>query len=395
MSSPVPVTLAKNLGRALRGGHPWVFREALDSGARLADGVLVEVRARDGRPLATGFWDARSSIAVRVLQAGPLADPAAEIDRRLAEALSRRLERIDRRRTSAFRWVHGEADRLPGIHVDLYDDVAVVRFDGGGAPAFYRDLGARLAAVARPLDLRAVLDRRTGARLHGRGAPARFEVVENGLRYEVSPGVGGKGGLFLDQRENREGIGRRAAGLSVLNLFGASGGFSLAAALGGARSTDTVDSARAAIGAARRNFALNGLPADRAGFHVADAFEFLEEASARKRAWDLVITDPPSFAPSRGARENARRAYTRLHRLATSVTAKGGLLCAGSCSSHFGREEFLASVEAGAAKAGRRFVLERVCGAGFDHPVLPAFPEGDYLKFAIGRVNPAGTTSRP
>ena len=381
-----PVTLSKDLSRAIRGGHPWVFREAVEGAPRLPSGAPVELCDRDGRPLAVGFWDARSAIAVRILQAGPLADLDAEVDRRLKVALELRLGRLDRRRTNAFRWIHGEADRLPGIHVDLYDEAAVVRFDGDGASGFYQDLGARLAAAARPIDLKVVLDRQSGARLYGRGAPARFDVLENGLAFEVSPGAGGKGGLFLDQRENREEVERRASGKSVLNLFGYTGGFSIYAARGGARATDTVDSARPAIAAARRNFERNGLDAACAGFHAADAFEFLEEAAAGGRTWDLVISDPPSFAPNRASRENARRAYTRLHRLAASVTARGGTLCAASCSSHFGREEFLATIRAGAEKARRRFDLERERGAGFDHPVIRAFPEGDYLKVAFGTV---------
>ena len=381
-----PVTLSKDLSRAIRGGHPWVFREAVEGAPRLPSGAPVELCDRDGRPLAVGFWDARSAIAVRILQAGPLADLDAEVDRRLKAALELRLGRLDRRRTNAFRWIHGEADRLPGIHVDLYDEAAVVRFDGAGASGFYQDLGARLAAAARPIDLKVVLDRQSGARLYGRGAPARFDVLENGLAFEVSAGAGGKGGLFLDQRENREEVERRASGKSVLNLFGYTGGFSIYAARGGARATDTVDSARPAIAAARRNFERNGLDAACAGFHAADAFEFLEEAAAGGRTWDLVISDPPSFAPNRASRENARRAYTRLHRLAASVTARGGTLCAASCSSHFGREEFLATIRAGAEKERRRFDLERERGAGFDHPVIRAFPEGDYLKVAFGTV---------
>jgi 23S rRNA (cytosine1962-C5)-methyltransferase len=386
VSAPVPVRLAKDLTRAIRDGHPWVFRDALESPPRLADGSLVELRNRDDRPVAIGFWDARSAIAVRVLQAGALADPAAEIDARIRSALARRRERIDPGRTNAFRWIHGEADRLPGMHVDLYADVAVVRFDGAGAPAFYADLGARLAEAARPLDLRAVLDRQSGERLYGRGAPARFDIRENGLVYEVSPGKGGKGGLFLDQRENREFVGTLASGRTVLNLFGYTGGFSMAAARGGAASTDTVDTARPAIAAAKRNFERNGLSLERAGFHVADTFEFLDQALRQRKTWSLVISDPPSFAPNRASREQARRAYIRLHRLAAAATVRGGLLCAASCSSHFGREEFLDSVETGARVAGRTFRLQELRGAGSDHPVLKTFPEGDYLKFAVGRV---------
>jgi 23S rRNA (cytosine1962-C5)-methyltransferase len=386
VSPPAPVTLAKDLARAIREGHPWVFRDAIADAPRLPSGTTVELRDRAGKPLAVGFWDAESAIAVRILAAGPLPDPGAEVERRLKAALAARLERLDRRRTNAFRWVHGEADRLPGIHVDLYDEAAVVRFDGDGAAGFYLGLGARLAEAARPLDLKVVLDRQTGARLFGRGAPARFEVLENGLKFEVSPAAGGKGGLFLDQRENREEVERRAAGKSVLNLFGYTGAFAIYAARGGARSTDTVDVARPAIAAARRNFERNGLAKDLAGFHAADAFEFLEQAAAEKRRWDLVISDPPSFAPNRASRENARKAYTRLHRLAASVTARGGTLLAASCSSHFGREEFLTTVRIGAERARRRFDLETLRGAGLDHPVIPAFPEGDYLKAAFGKV---------
>jgi 23S rRNA (cytosine1962-C5)-methyltransferase len=384
--NPVPVVLAKNLTRSIREGHPWVYRDALGKPPRIADGALVDLREPEGKSVAVGYWDARSAIAVRILKAGPLPDPRAEVDARIRSALQRRLDRLDRSRTNAFRWIHGEADRLPGIHVDLYDDVAVVRFDGGGAAAFYEGLGARLAEAAQPLELREVLDRQSGKRLHGRGAPSRFEVLENGLRFEAAPGVGGKGGLFLDQRENREIVEKLARGRTMLNLFGYTGAFALYAARGGAKSTDTVDTAGPAIAAARRNFERNGLPAAQAGFHAADAFEFLEEAARRRRKWDLVVSDPPSFAPNRASLENARRAYTRLHRLALSVATPGGYFCAASCSSHVDRKEFLATVEAGAEKAGKRFLMEEVRGAGFDHPREAWFPEGDYLKFAVGRV---------
>ena len=174
----------------------------------------------------------------------------------------------------------------------------------------------------------------------------------------------------------------------MLNLFGYTGGFSLYAAGGGATRTDTVDIARPAIAAARANFELNRLPTDpaHAGFHAVDAFRYLEAAAKRGERFGLVISDPPAFAKNRAGLSTALAAYRRLHALAASVVEPGGLFCAASCSSQVDRKTFVASVEQGVRTAGRRFELEELRGAGFDHPVLPVFPEGEYLKFALGRV---------
>jgi 23S rRNA (cytosine1962-C5)-methyltransferase len=312
------------------------------------------------------------------------ADVGLLVEERLRAALDRRLERLDLSKTNVFRWVHGEGDLLPGVHVDFYADTVVVRFDGDGARAFYAPFEPRLRLAARTrLPIRTMLDR--SARETG-GQDEEREVVENGVRFLVDLSHGQKGGLFIDQRENRMRVAERARGKSVLNLFGYTGGFAVHAAVAGARSTDTVDVARPAIEAARRNFELNDLPMDRARFHTRDAFAFLEDAIERGDRWDIVISDPPSFAPKKDAVPAARHAYQRLHRLASAVTVPGGLLCAASCSSHFGKDDFLASIETGARHAGRRWVFEALHGAAFDHPVLAAFPEGDYLKFAIGRV---------
>jgi len=374
--------LRKNLGRALRQGHPWVFRDALAEAPAFPNGTIVAVAGRDGKPLAYGYWDAAGPIAVRVLDLQAVRDARTLVSDRLRQALAKRLARLDRDRTNAFRWVHGEGDGLPGIHVDLYDQVAVVRFDGAGARAFYRSLAGMLAECSSPLRLSQVIDRERRD-----GDLGEIEVRENGIRFMVDLGRGQKGGLFLDQRENRQAVAERAAGKSVLNLYGYTGGFSLYAAAAGATQVDTVDIAKPALATARRNFQLNHLSLQQAGLHAMDALAFLDQAARRRQRWDIVISDPPSFAPSRRALPAARRAYFQLHRLAAAVVTPGGLLCAASCSSHFPRDEFLSSVEQGAAAAGRRFNLESVTSAGFDHPTLPAFPEGDYLKFAIGRVD--------
>jgi 23S rRNA (cytosine1962-C5)-methyltransferase len=393
------VVLRKNLARAIKQGHPWIYRDAVTAPAELADGALVFVVTEERQAVARGYWDARSPIAVRVLatageaaQVGPDLDAA--IDARLGTALERRFAFIDRSVTDTFRWIHGEADRLPGLHVDLYGAVAVVRADGAGARAFYRDLPARLVAAARAhgLELEAVVDRAHGddAAVASWGAlPAGdHEVRENGVRYGVDLARGQKGGLFLDQRDNRALVRTLAQGQRVLNLFGYTGGFSISAALGGASETTTVDVAAPAIAAARRNFERNGLPLEGTNhLYAEDAFAFLERAAAAGTRYDLVISDPPSFAPNERAVPAAVNAYTRLHRLCAIVTAPGGTLCAASCSSHVRGDAFLETVEVGARAAGRRFSLTELRGAAACHPSLPHFHEGDYLKFARGRLS--------
>jgi 23S rRNA (cytosine1962-C5)-methyltransferase len=402
--------LRKNLARAIAQGHPWLYRDALRPSPPLPDGAIVEVLAPSGRPLARGFWDSASPIAVRILVAEPrVGDLLAAVDKRVADALARRLAVIDRARTDAFRWIHGEADGLPGVHADLYGDAVALRFDGGGAQAFYRNLPAVLetAARAQGIELGAVIERRRGPRggdksgdksndqtdageaaiaLRGQLPGDETVVRENDLLFGVDLAHGQKGGLFLDQRDNRALVRTLADGRRVLNLFGYTGGFSIYAAAGGARDTTTVDVGRQAIAAARRNFQRNGFDIDRATFAAEDAFVFLESAARAGRQWELVISDPPSFAPSSRSLPQALAAYRRLHRLAAAVTAPGGIFCAASCSSHVDKSAFLATVTEGARDAGRRFVLDSFHGAGAAHPVVPHFPEGGYLKFAVGRL---------
>src|SRR5450631_354380 len=390
------VVLRKRLGRAIRGGHPWIYRDALAASPRIVDGSVVLVAGADGRPLARGFWDATSPIAVRILGAAGDLDLGRSLDVRIGEALARRLGAIDRHETDAFRWIHGEADALPGVHVDVYGTALSVRYDGGGARAFYGDLPTRLRAAAQKagLAIDAIVERRPrGGRgdaygertlpLYGAAPDGEIEIRENGLRFGADLRRGQKGGLFLDQRENRALVRTLARDRRVLNLFGYTGGFSIYAAAGGARATATVDVAAPAIAAARRNFERNRLPLDNARFAAEDAFAFLTRAAAAGERFELVISDPPSFAPSRRALETGLRAYQRLHRLCAAVTAPGGILCAASCSSHIGRAAFVATVRDGAREAGRRAKIGQIRGAALDHPVVPQFPEGDYLKFAV------------
>lgn len=397
------VRLRKNLARRVRQGHPWIYRDALRSEARVADGALVRLATGDGRPLGRGFWSQRGPIALRMLGLDAGDDVAGVVLERVAEALRRRVGWL-MKGDDAFRWIHGEADGLPGVHADVYGVFASVRFDGTGARAFYcdvlPDLPGKLLAIGQSqgLRLRGVVERRRAAReaapadaavLRGEAPPPEIEVVEGGLRFGVDLLRGQKGGLFLDQRDNRATVRGLAAGRRVLNLFAYTGGFSVYAAAGGARSTTTVDVSAPAIAAAEENFRRNQLPvapATRTRFVAADAFAFLEEARRSGERWDLVISDPPSFAPKQSALSAALGAYRRLHRMAAGVTEPGGILCAASCSSHVSEAEFLETVRAGCAEAGRRFRMREMRGAAFDHPVVAAFPEGRYLKMAVGEV---------
>ena len=404
------VALRKNLARSIHAGHPWLYRDALNRDAskinrEIPDGAIVLVTTSDGRPLGRGYWSNQTPIAVRMLVTEAALDIDATVRERLRSALTQRLSFIDTNTTSAFRWVHGEADRLPGLHLDVYGAFASVRFDGAGAEAFYRRFVDDIISIGASVDVgvTALVERRRGAEGRKGGAadgdndaiamlagqpPAGVQIVrENGLAFEVDLLHGQKGGLFLDQRENRQWVRNASRDKRVLNLFGYTGGFSVYAAAGGARHTTTVDLAAGAIAAARRNFVLNGFVDERARDLIAsDAFAFLSLARQKKTRWDFVISDPPSFAPNREAVPEALRAYRRLHRACAEIILPGGTFCAASCSSHVTMERFVESVEAGCAEAGRRFELLERHGAGADHPVASHFPEGNYLKFVVGTV---------
>ncbi|RME12126.1 MAG: class I SAM-dependent rRNA methyltransferase, partial [Ardenticatenia bacterium] len=214
----------------------------------------------------------------------------------------------------------------------------------------------------------------------------RVQIEENGLRFWVDLWEGQKTGFYLDQRENRQRIGRLAAGKRLLNCFAYNGGFSLAAALGGARFVESVDVAANALEDARRTFALNGLDPDAHAFTRADVFDLLEQYAREGRTFDVVVLDPPSFARSKNQRHKAIRAYTRLNALALNLIPPGGLLVSSSCTAQVSHADFLNMLATAAAKAGRRLRILHDAGQPLDHPVPPHFPEGRYLKFVIAHV---------
>ncbi|HRI51455.1 MAG TPA: class I SAM-dependent rRNA methyltransferase [Pseudomonadota bacterium] len=388
------VTLSKNLQRSVLAGHPWLYREALEVPPGLRTGQVVDLVERSGRFLGRGLLDGESPIALRLytLDSREPVDEAL-VARRLTAALKARRGAIELDRTDAFRLCHGEGDFLPGVVIDRYGPVAVVLFDGAAARALLPGVVAAVKGLGGPLAITALYERNQrrqgggGQLLYGELPAAELLVREHGMRFLVDIVQGQKTGLFLDQRENRQLIRRYARGLTVWNGFAYTGGFSLAAALGGASRVVTVDSAGPAIAAAQKNFALNQLDPAAHEFYADDVFVHLQQAAQRQKTYDLVIVDPPSFAPTHKALPTALGAYRELHRLALAAVAPGGLLAAASCSSHVPEAEFLATLTDAAQHARRRLRVLEIHGQPADHPTLPAFPEGRYLKFILARID--------
>ncbi|MBI5502694.1 MAG: class I SAM-dependent rRNA methyltransferase [Deltaproteobacteria bacterium] len=381
--------------RMIRSGHPWIYAEALVPPPEpLPAGAVVEVVDFSGRFLARGLWDPGSPIAVRVFtrEPGEVLGEALVRGRFLAAA-ERRAGILADGVTDACRLVHGEADFLPGVVCDRYGGVAVLRFDGDAAaslrPWVVRAAGA-VPGIGRVLDRPFSRTRRSrGPASRGTAAdeaPGLVVVRENGLTFEVDLGRGHKTGMYLDQRDNRALVRSLAGGRRTLDLFCYVGGFTVAAAAGGAGPSLSIDISKPALAAARRNLGLNGLSADERELVPADVFAWLESSESRRRTWDLIVLDPPSLAPNRSSVRAAVGAYRRLNAAVFRLAAPRALVLSCSCSSHVDEAVFRKTVLAAASDAGRRVEVVESRGAAPDHPVVSSFPEGNYLKALLLRI---------
>jgi 23S rRNA (cytosine1962-C5)-methyltransferase len=384
------LTLSRSAADAVGRGHPWVFREGLvKPKAGLIAGEEVQLVVSDGTPLGRGLFDPDSAIAVRVWTQGSAAVDGALFLSRISRALELRAQLVASVHTNAYRLVHGEGDRMPGFVVDRYDDVAVMKVDGGAALARRTEIVSLLHEPLKAIGIRTLILREAsrGAApssevAFGPPPPPTIEVREHGIPFVVDLAKGQKTGAFLDQRENRRRVGALSSGRTVLNLFSYAGGFSLHAAHGGATRVTSVDIASAAHATAQESFRRSGLDPRAHDFASADAFAFLAEAAKKGRSWDLVISDPPSFAPNEKAVSRAIAAYRSLHRACARVLAPQGLLCASSCSSHIDATTFASTLDDASIGRDDLRLLEQH-GPPCDHPTLPAWPEGRYLKFAL------------
>lgn len=398
MSHLVKVPVKPGLGRHIRAGHPWVFKKAIESAPRIPPGSVVDL-TDDGRFCGRGYWDPYSAIAVRVLTTDPRETiDGAFFERKVRFALESRQSLIKLDGTNAFRLIHGEGDGLPGVIVDLYDGWAVMKLYSAGLTP-HRPLIVEALSRAVP-GLKGVVGRDevgrddsdvdeekgNGRMLWGPEAPRPLTILERNAKFLVDVYAGQKTGFFLDQRENRYLLRRISKGLDVLNCFCFSGGFSVNAALGGAKSVFSVDQDADAIALARENFTINGLNASQHDFLAADAFDLLDSFKKEGRKFDLIILDPPAFAKSQKAVEGAIAGYASLNRQALAVLKPGGILCTASCSARVSSEAFFDAVKEGAYNADVELAMVEERYQPPDHPIRLQFREGRYLKFFVLRA---------
>ncbi|MFO1065798.1 MAG: class I SAM-dependent rRNA methyltransferase [Pirellulales bacterium] len=382
----IVVHLRKDLTRDIKRGHVWIYSDACDL-PRAASGSTVIIEDRKGDRIACGMYDPEHPIPVRICRTSPpWSLDRAWLEERFTNARNLRRAAFDET-TTGYRLINGEGDGLPGLVIDVYSQVAVIKLDGGAPQSFYQ-IDTLIELITRLTDCRTIVHRprvrgQFGTCIKGTLTTEVVPFLENGMRFEADVIHGQKTGFFLDQRDNRAIVRSLSNEKRVLNLFSFSGGFSIAAGMGGAVQVCSVDLAPQAVAAADRHWQLNGLPTEKHQGTVCDCFEFLEQAVSAKRTWDIVICDPPSFAPSERARTQAEEAYQRLAHASARVTAPGGLLALASCSSHISASRFRELNLAGIGRARRtgRLIIER--SLPLDHPTPLAMPELAYLKFQL------------
>jgi 23S rRNA (cytosine1962-C5)-methyltransferase len=375
------VKVSGDLEASLANGHPWIYRDHLPAVLDVEPGSWVRIASNGWTGI--GICDPTSALAVRLYSRDTVPD-AAWFAASVGRAKRRRAPLLEGGLTNAYRLLNGEGDGLPGIVVDVYGPIAVLRLDSA---ALVKLVPWILDAVQSHVDLKGICQKTTQGLevLAGRPPPDRLIVSEHGLRFFADIGSGQKTGLFLDHRENRHALERWSRGKSVLNLFSYTGGFSLYAARGGARQVTSVDRAGDAMARARDNVELNGMNPELFEFVTADAMTHLGKLAAEGQRFDIVISDPPSFARNRTQRQRALRAYERLHGLALGVLAPGGLYAAASCTSQVDVESFKGSIAKASARLARPLQIVMEHGQALDHPVMVGHPEGRYLKFVALR----------
>lgn len=382
------VILKHGKEQSVKRRHPWIFSGAIHSAEEtIKDGDIVWVYSSTNEALGTGHFQT-GSISVRLICfTHVLLDEALYASKiRAATTFRRTLGYFDNPHTNVFRLVHGEGDSMPGLIIDYYNGCAVMQCHTAGmyyqrhiiAAALREVLGSELVCLydksSSTLSHQAHLDVKDEFIF---GNTPATEVAEYGSRFMVNWVEGQKTGFFIDQRENRQMVGQYSAGRDVLNVFCYTGGFSVTAAVGGAKSVTSVDVSKKAVELTDANMEMN-MGADYPHTSYAeDAFKFMAGHTGR---FDLIVLDPPAFAKRVNSVPNALQAYKRINQRAIETIRPGGLLFTYSCSQVVSKLEFRKSVFAAAANTGREVRVLKQLEQPADHPVNIYHPESEYLK---------------
>lgn len=381
--------LAKNLRKSLLRGHPWVYRQALDSN------VLRQAQFKQGKPVALkdtknqfvgwGFYDPESPIAFRMVTLNSQAPNLNFYNKVMNRALLARKSLINAD-TNCYRLFNGEGDGLPGLVCDVYNNVAVLQCDGYGAEKFWwkEKIGKWLVENKIVESVSYKPRQKNAQHVYGTKTPQFVQVIENGHSFEIDLVQGQKTGFFLDQRENRAYLKSLCENKTVLNLFSYTGGFSIYASNAGASMVTSVDISQKATEQLLKNISLNDFDLNTHEVFTEDVFKFMEQNKAQK--WDVVVVDPPSMAPSESAKPQAIKKYIDIFAKATKQVATQGDICFSSCSSHINFQDFNEIIQEALSQCRRNGFIHRVSGQGSDHPFPLSCPELQYLKFVHVRL---------
>ncbi len=377
------VKLKRDLRKSVLRGHPWLYQDSVEVNKGKNEVGLCRVVDKKGEFLAWGFYSPDSALCVRILSLDKKQTP----DQKLYEIRLRRAQSLRKSfknsETNCYRLVNGEGDLLPGFVCDIYNDVAVLQFDGESCYQFWNQDEIALWLLEN-LPVKTVYfkprssDNREPQTWGEKLSSPLVEVKESGLSYLVNIEQGQKTGFFLDQRQNRKYIQTFVKDLKVLNLFSYTGGFSVAAGSGGAKEVTSVDLAPEAVNLSDQNWRLNGFKPENHKAFCKDVFEFLEN---QKELWDFVIVDPPSMTHSEKTKHRAMESYTHLFAKAARVVKEDQHLVLSSCSSHISFEDFFEIINESLSLARRKGQILQVAGQGFDHPFPHYGQELRYLKF--------------
>src|SRR5258706_8969289 len=392
----IKIVLKAGREKSLLRRHPWVFSGAVARiDGKASAGDTAHVVANDGRFLAIAAVNPDANISARVWDWNEATQiNTAFFHRRLEAAIGLRRALFSRKPGEAERLGHGESDGLPGLIVDRYADVVVLQISSAGC---HRWRDAIVESLQRITAARAIYERSDADVLELEGLAPRtglvkgdldvpvIEITENGVRLRVDVAKGHKTGFYLDQRDNRWRVGGLSAGRDVLNCFSYTGGFTLQSLAHGAAAVTSVDSSADALQLGREHMRLNGLQEDRCEWVDADVFQYLRKLRDQNRQFDLIILDPPKFAPTAATAERAARGYKDINLFGFKLLRAGGLLATFSCSGGVSADLFRKIVAGAALDADVEAQVIDQFHSTPDHPVSLAFPEGEYLKGLLCR----------